>query len=446
MIHGKILCIDDELKVLSSLRRMLESNGHQVFLAVSGKEAMSVLEKEPCDIALIDYLMPEMNGIELIRNMKIHGYETVPIILTAYGDTQLVVQAIKEGAYDFIVKPWEEELLLAVITKVLQYKKLLKEKEQLKDQLTKKQQYDQLIGISPAMRKIFAIIEKVKNSSTHILIQGESGTGKEQIAKAIHKNSNRKDHPFIPVDCNAINPNVIESELFGHVKGAFTGAFQAKEGLFRSAGKGTIFLDEVAEIPVNLQPKLLRAIQEMMIKPVGCDKSVSITARLIAATNKNIKNAIEDGSFREDLFYRLNVVSIVVPPLRERKEDIPLLVDHFIEKYNSDEKEIYDITPDALSLLMNYPWPGNIRQLENYIARAFTLGSANTIRVQDLPKELKNQEKKPDESVQSLKNVEREHIIKAIIHFKGNIVLAAKQLGIGKSTLYNKLKEYKIDL
>jgi len=446
MNKGKILCVDDNPNVLYSLRRFLEAEGFEVYLATSGKEALSFLEKEVYDVALIDYKMPEMNGIELIKRIKEEGYEIEPIIVTAYGDVSLVVEAIKAGAYDYILKPWEDELLISSINKVLNYKKLLKEKRILQNQLRKKHKFDNLIGSSPCMRKIYDIIEKVKDSDNNVLIYGESGTGKEQIAKAIHFSGNRKNELFIPVDCISINPNVIESELFGHVKGAFTGAYYAKEGLLKSAGKGTIFLDEIAEIPPGIQAKLLRALQEMVIKPVGSNRTEKIKARIIAATNKDLQRAIKNGEFREDLYYRLNVISIKVPPLREHKEDIPLLVDHFIEKYNTDKREIKGISPDALNILMNFDWPGNIRQLENCIERVFTLGSGDIIEAKDLPEEIRKQQSEKIEKLKSLNEIEQEHIIKTILHFNGNIRKAAKILGIGKSTLYNKIKKYNIDL
>jgi len=446
MNKGKILCVDDEINVLSALRRILKAGGFEVFIASSGKDALTILEKEIYDVALIDYKMPGMNGIELLKKIKESGYEIEPIIVTAHSDISLVVEAVKEGAYDYILKPWNKELLISSINKVLKYKKLLKEHRILQDQLSKKYKFENLIGSSTVMRRIFSIIEKVKDSSNSVLIYGENGTGKEQIAKAIHYNGNRKDKLFIPVDCTSINPNVIESELFGHVKGAFTGAFQTKEGLLKSAGKGTIFLDEIAEIPPSIQAKLLRALQEMEIKPVGSNKLEKIEARILASTNKDIYKAIEKGEFREDLFYRLNVVSIEVPPLREHKEDIPLLIDHFIEKYSTDEREINGITQEALNVLMDYKWPGNIRQLENCIERAFVLSTGDRIDVKDLPEEIISKRSEKGDRISTLSEIEREHILKTILHFKGNKKRTAKALGINRSSLYYRIKEYNIDI
>jgi DNA-binding NtrC family response regulator len=446
MSKGTILCVDDEPNVLSTLRRLLESDGFLVFLASSGKDALSILEKEDCDIALIDYLMPEMNGIELIEKIKENNYEVELIIVTAYGDVSLIVRAIKAGAYDYILKPWNSELLISTINKVVKYKTLLREKNFLNNQLKKKYGFENLVGVSSCMRKIFEIIEKVKNTDDVVLICGESGTGKEQVARAIHYSGNRKNELFLPVDCVSLSPTIIESELFGHIKGAFTGASQDNEGLLKSAGKGTIFFDEIAEIPPNIQAKLLRVIQEMSIKPVGSTKSENIEARIISATSKNLTEAIENGEFRIELFYRLNVVSIEIPPLREHKEDIPYLVNHFVDKYATDESNIKGISPEVLDVLMNYNWPGNIRQLENCIERAFTLGANELITISNLSEEILSKKMVEKSGLKTLAELEREQIIRTILQLKGNKRKSAEILGIAESTLYNKLKAYNIDL
>ncbi len=441
----RILCIDDEQNVLKSLKRVLEKGGYKVFTAEKPKDALTILENELCQVALVDFKMPEMDGIELISLFKELGYPVVPIILTAFGDIKLVVQSMKAGAFDYLTKPWDIDLLMASIDKAVEHYSLLRENRMLRASSLAYAGLGNLIGSSPQMLRIYEVIEKAGNSASHVLISGESGTGKEMIAQAIHSTGSRKDEPFIPVDCSALNPNVIESELFGHVKGAFTGAHQAKEGLFKSAGKGTLFLDEIAEIPHNIQVKLLRALQEMEIKPVGSNSTVKIHARIIAATNKSLPDAINNGEFREDLFYRLNVISIYVPPLREHKEDIPQLVSHFIRKYTSDRREVTGIKPDALSTLIAYHWPGNIRQLENMIERAYTMGTGEMISAADFSTEIRSSQPE-DIAIQSLKDVERQHIINAILHCKGNKREAARLLGIGKSTLYNRISEYKISL
>ena len=447
MTKGSILCVDDELNVLSALRRTLERYGFAVFSASSGKEALSILERENIDVVLVDYMMPEMTGIELLKEIKVNNYDVECIMVTAYGDVSLVVDAMKAGAYDYILKPWNNELLISIINRVLKYKTLLKEKEFLQAQLEKKYKFENLVGYSPGIQKIFGIIEKVKDSDDIVLIQGESGTGKEQVARAIHFNGNRKDELFVPVDCASLTPNLIESELFGYVKGAFTGADRDREGLLKSAGKGTIFLDEITEIAPYTQAKLLRAIQDREIKPVGSNKTEIIESRILAATNKDIYKAVENGEFREDLFYRLNVVSIKIPPLREHKEDIPHLIEHFIKKFNTGEREIKDITPEALNVLMDYDWHGNIREVENCIKRAFTLGTGEMIDVKDLPEEIFIiKDKKSIKLKTTIAETEKEKIIKTILQCKGNKRKAAEVLGIGKSTLYNKLKKYNIDL
>jgi DNA-binding NtrC family response regulator len=391
--------------------------------------------------------MPEMNGIEFISKIKEKNYEVEPIIVTAYGDISLVVKAMKVGAYDYVLKPWNSELLISIINRVLEYKKLLKEKKILQNQIEEKYRFANLVGSSPCMRKIFEIIEKVKDSDNIVLIQGESGTGKEQVARAIHFSGKRKDRPFVPVDCASLTPNLIESELFGHVKGAFTGADRDKVGLLKSADKGTIFIDEITEISLNIQAKFLRTLQEMVIKPIGSNKSEKIEARIIAATNRDIYKAVKNGEFREDLFYRLNIVLIKIPPLREHKEDIPILVDHFIKEFSNKEKKLKGITAEALSALMNYNWPGNIRELENCIKRSFTLGYGELVDIKEIPEEIFPKRK---EEGAELKNIiaeaEREKIIHTIMQFNRNKRKSAEVLGIGKSTLYNKLKKYNIDL
>jgi len=444
MFKGRILSVDDESKVLASLRRTLTSEGFEFFPAISGEEALKILEKEDCDVALVDYKMPGMSGIELVRRIKENGYDIEIIMVTAFSDTHLIVDTIKAGAFDYIVKPWEEEFLVETIEKALNYKTLKKEKSNLETHLREKYKFKNLIGFSSSMKKVFSIIEKVSDSDSNVLIHGESGTGKEQIAKAIHYSGIRRDSLFIPVDCVSINPNVIESELFGHVKGAYTGAYQAKEGLLKSAGDGSIFFDEIAEISTQTQAKLLRALQEKVVKPVGSNKTVKINARIIAATNKDIYAAVEKGEFREDLFYRLNVISIAVPPLREHIEDISPLVDHFIEKYNSDKREIKGITSNALKVLLEYDWPGNIRQLENCIERAFVLSSGDYIDVKDLPDEIRFKDDINKVKANTLMENERQFILKALLQFKGNKLKTANALDIERNTLYKKLKKYNI--
>ena len=446
MSKSKILCVDDELNVLSALKRILEIEGFEVFIASFGMDALSILDNETIDVVLIDYMMPEINGIELLRRIKKANYDVESIMVTAYSDVSLVVEAMKEGAYDYIVKPWNDELLISIINKVLNYKKLLREKEFLIEQLKEKHKYKNLIGISPGIEKIYNIIEKVKDTNDTVLIQGESGTGKEQVARAIHFEGARRDKLFVPVDCVSLSPNVIESELFGHIKGAFTGASQAKEGLLKSAGSGTIFLDEISEIPLGIQVKLLRAIQEMKIKPVGSNKMEDIEARVIAATNRDLYKLVEKGEFREDLFYRLNVVYIKIPPLREHKGDIPVLINHFIEKYNTDARYVKGVNSNGLKVLTKYDFPGNIRELENFIKRAFTLGSSDYIDVDDLPEDMLLSERFEKSGFKKLADIEREHIINAIIESKGNKRKAAKVLGISESTIYNKIKQYNINL
>lgn len=447
VIHKiKILCVDDEPMIHPIFKGILEAEGYEVFSACSGNEALSILEKVNCDIAFIDYKMPVMNGIELIKKIKEKKYCVKPVIVSGYGEISLVVQAMKEGAWDYILKPAKKEILVSAINKIMQSISLLRKKDVSMDLHAEKFNYENLVGNSESMMNIYAIIEKLKDIDENVLIQGESGTGKEQIAKAIHFSGKRKNEPFIPCDCTAINPNVIENELFGHIKGAYTGASQDKIGLLKSAGKGTIFLDEITEISPDIQVKLLRAIQEKEIRPVGSNRTDKIDARIIAATNRNLDDLIKKGEFREDLFYRLNVVCIHAPPLKENKDDIPTLINYFIEKFVSNEKEINGITSNALDVLMSYNWPGNVRELENCIKSAVIFGIEELIDVKDLPEEILSRGKiKSGELKTTIIEIEKEKIIESILKFKGNKRKAAEFLGICKSTLYNKLKKYNID-
>jgi len=445
-----ILCVDDDKLIVEALGLILENAGYTVHTAQNGSDALEICENEAIDIAIVDYKMPGMDGIDLLKMIKERKNSIEVLILTGHGTVPTAVDPIQPGAFDYILKPFHKNDLLNRVNKALSLKKLQKENLQLKLSLKEKYQLTNLIGSTPKMIKIFTMIPRIADSDSTVLVQGETGTGKEEIAKAVHYCGNRSDKLFNIVDCAAINPNLIESELFGHVKGAFTGAINDKTGLLKAAGDGTLFLDEIAEIPVYIQVKLLRAIEERVIRPVGSIQPVHFEARIITATSRNLQEAIKKKEFREDLYFRLNVVTINIPPLRDRRDDIPLLVHHFIQKFDDGRNIISDVSKDAMDIFMNYSWPGNIRQLENCIERAFSLGVKGKIGIYDLPDSIvSGDHRRPLPNVHeasSLSDYEKDIIVKTINAANGNKREAAKKLNIGVTTLYRKLKKYGLEL
>jgi len=449
MENYSILCVDDDRNTVSALSVILKKSGYNIYSALNGCDALKILEEEQVDIAIIDYKMPGMSGIDLLKKIKDLNYDVEVLILTGYGTIPNAVESIKLGAFDYILKPFHKNDILSRIDKILQFKKLQKENILLKNRLKEKYQFKNLIGKTPKMVEIFGMIQMIADSDATVLILGETGTGKEEIAKAIHYSGIRAQKLFNVVDCASINPNLFESELFGHVKGAFTGAINDKVGLLKATEDGTLFLDEIAEIPAYIQVKLLRAVEERVIKPVGSIQSQKFNARIIASTSRNLQDAINKREFREDLFFRLNVVSIEIPPLRERKDDIPLLINHFINKFDKNRNLIKGISNEALQVLINYDWPGNVRELENCIERAFTLGIKEIIEIKDLPKSVFSKSGKlitsqNDEKI-TLSEHEKEIIIQTLKETEGNKRKAAKILNIGITTLYRKLKRYGIN-
>ncbi|NOY79057.1 MAG: sigma-54-dependent Fis family transcriptional regulator [Calditrichaeota bacterium] len=445
-----ILIADDEEDFRIIFSDIIQKMGYHVETAQNGQEALAVVERHPIDIALVDFKMPGMSGLELLKEIKSRKPQIEVILITGMGTIDSAVEAMKSGAYDYITKPVNFEELENVLRRIIQTQSLIRENQILKEAVRQKYKFQNLIGATPQMQKVFQIIEKISKNRSTVLIQGESGTGKELIARAIHFNGPWADKPFLPVDCSAIPANLVESELFGHEKGSFTGALYSKKGLFRLAEGGTVFLDEIGELPRDVQPKLLRALQEREVKPVGGSRPIPVDVRIIAATNQNLEEAISEGRFREDLFYRLNVVQIDVPPLRERRDDIPLLVQHFIEKYRKKQAKsgIKRISPEALQVLMLYHWPGNVRELENVIERTFALGGTETIQVSDLPDYLIQQIPKdnpPERTVlRSLREIEKEAIDRTLRAVKGDRSRAAEILKIDRTTLYRKIKRYKL--
>jgi len=446
--NARILFVDDEREILDTVEDYLAGRGYAVALAESGTEALELLSQEEFDIVLTDLNMPGLGGLELLKAVKRIHSETEVIIVTGYGSIESAIKALKWGGYDYLQKPINLERLRLLIDRIVEKRRLKEENLHLRYQLKGRYRYDDIIGLSPRMQEIYEIIDRISMDDPTVLIQGESGTGKEVIAKVIHKNSNRRAGPFVSINCGALVEGLLETELFGHVKGAFTGAIRDKEGLMKTAQGGSIFLDEVAEMPSSLQVKLLRALQERKIRPVGDTRELHVDTRVIAATNEDINEALKSGKLRSDLYYRLNVVSIYIPPLRERKEDIPPLVNHFMTQFAERSKRhvVKKISPEALGLLLEYDWPGNVRELENALERAFVLGLDETIGVDDLPPVLRGVG--GDVNVRArnyrLKDNEILLIKRALAETRGNKAEASRLLGINLSTLYRKMARYDI--
>jgi two-component system response regulator HydG len=399
---------------------------------------------------LLDLRLPGNSGLEVLREIKQRHPETLVIVMTGFATVQSAVQAMKLGAYDYVTKPFNFEELRLLLERASAHLKLTTENRLLREQVKSKHGFGSLVGHAPEMEKLYRIIAKAAHSTHPVLILGESGTGKELVARSIHYSGPFRDCPFIPVDCGSLVPTLIESELFGYVRGAFTGAVRAKDGLLAAAEGGTVFLDEVGELPVDLQAKLLRAIQEKEVRPVGGTRAIPINVRILAATNRDLDAAVQQGTFRRDLYFRLNVLTLRIPPLRERKQDIPLLIGNALERINGATEMQHSVGDDALRAMLNYDWPGNVRELENCVERACTTCSLPTIHIADLPTQLRNfqAQTKPAGSVSDreivipIAELEKQAILHAIEALQGDKLEAARQLGIGKTTLYRKLKEY----
>lgn len=434
-----ILIVDDEESVRDSLYNWFIEDGYHVECAENARKALSVLESEDFDIVLADIKMPGMDGLEMLKRIKSLRNDSIVIIMTAFATVDTAVQALKDGAFDYVTKPFDPDDLSHLIRNAAKQIALTEENEILKEKVVSLENVDDLIGVSEGMQRVLREIESVAQSNASVIITGESGTGKELVARAIHANSPRKFFPLVSVHCGALTESLLESELFGHEKGAFTGAVYNRKGRFEMADSGTIFLDEIATISSKMQVELLRVLETKSFVRVGGNKEITSDFRVICATNRDLKTMVEKGLFREDLYYRLNVVNIQVPPLRERIEDIPLLVEHFIQKYcTSMNKPPIPIDASALKRLEEFPFPGNIRELENMIERAIVVGNGKKISLKDLPlgKTVVNT------TVESLDDLEKNHIAQILTKYNWNISVSAKALKVDRVTLYNKIKKY----
>jgi DNA-binding NtrC family response regulator len=442
-----VLIVDDEESARRLCQEALRSGGFRTEVAESAPRALAVLESGPIDIVLTDVRMPGLDGIELLKIIREKYPDTDVVVMTGFGSVPAAVEAIKLGAYEYVTKPFEVENLQRIFRRLVEKRELTAENRLLREQLKTRQGFANLVGTSAQMQKVYRLILMAAGKRHPVLITGESGTGKELVARAIHAHSSRRDKPFVPVDCGALSPTLIESELFGHVRGAFTGADHARLGLLASARGGTVFLDEIAELPVELQVKLLRALQEREVKPIGSNERVRLEARIIAATNQDVAAAIQHGTMRKDLYFRLNVLSIKLPPLRLRKSDVPPLAHYFLDRHGGTDSLAQGISYEAMSRMMGYNWPGNVRELENCIQRALVLSTGPMIQVKDLPSNVlyPSGEAAAGSQVSTLNELERNAILQALEAAGGDRVRAARLLGIGKTTIYRKLKEYGLE-
>ena len=453
-----ILVVDDEKNYLLVLSEVLQDEGYEVLTAQGGHEALDIQKSSDLDLILTDMKMPGMDGIELLENIKALDPDLPVIMMTAHGTVDKAVEAMQKGAYSYILKPFDNERLTIYVKKAVSLYQVVKDNRLLRETVESQYRFGNFIGKSKAIRDVFETIRKVAPSNATVLIEGESGTGKELVAKSIHFNSSRRDKPFIAVNCSALAENLLESELFGHEKGAFTGAVARKKGRFELADHGTLFLDEIGELSQNLQVKLLRVLQEKTFELVGGTRPITADIRVITATNKNLREEMLRGRFREDLFYRLNVVRIELPPLKQRKEDIRLLVNHFIDKYTPERKvniPVKGVDQEVDRLFFDYSWPGNVRELENLIERVMILCPNDTVRVSDLPKDFRDNvhnalhlEGIPSDAplYETLASIEKAMIERALKMTDNVQAHAAAMLGIGKSGLNQKIKKYNLDV
>ncbi|HEY8530334.1 MAG TPA: sigma-54 dependent transcriptional regulator [Paenibacillaceae bacterium] len=451
-----ILFVDDELKLLKILRSSMEKKGYVVHTTPHPEETRNILSEFPIDVVFLDLMMPGMTGLELLQELTPLYPNKAFIVMTAYGNIESAVSAMKAGAFDYIVKPTKLDELFLVTERAFEWLGMKSENEFLKEKLKQAgTPADSIIGVSPAMKSIMHLVERVAPTDASVLLTGESGTGKTKVAKIIHQWSDRSHRPFIAVNCAAIPEQLLESELFGYEKGAFTGAHAQRKGKFEAADGGTIFLDEIGEISASLQAKLLQVTQEKQFMRLGSNEPVKVDTRIIAATNRNLKKMVQEGSFREDLYYRLNIVDIYIPPLRERKEDIPLLIEEFLNRHRQRYNRQFEISRELLQILMEYDWPGNVRELENAIERAVILCRGDKLSIEDFPEKIRNpkRRKEAQEPVvfdsrqtlyEQLEEIEKRFILNALEETGGNASQAAKKLGISRQNLLYKMNKYAV--
>ena len=452
----RILIVDDEDNVRRMLTTAFSLQGHETFCASNGEEALHLFSDMSPNVVLMDIRMPEMNGIDALKAMRAQQPRIPVILMTAYAEVRTAVEALRSGAFDYVIKPFDLDELNLVIQRALQLQEMKQELQNLHQALSSSWQWGHILTNSPRMKTICADTAKIAASQSNVLISGESGTGKELIARAIHYNSRRVNGPFIKINCAALPESLLESELFGHEKGAFTGASTLRQGIFERAHQGTLLLDEIGEMPLILQAKLLRILQEREFERIGGHQTIQVDIRIVAATNRDLHAMVKEGTFREDLFYRLNVIHLTLPPLRERKEDISLLANHFLQKFSSENnRDIIEIDPAAMSLLSTWPWPGNIRELSNVIERAVVMNTGAIIFAEDLPASFRlpvghSSEVKPTHSgerglKEEIKREERRIITEVLEQQDGNRTRTALMLGISRRALMYKLQEYNID-
>jgi len=444
-----VLIVDDEKNIRSGLGKAIEMDGHNVLLAEDGQRALDIVESDEIDLIIADLKMPRMSGEELLRRV-VQAYPTLPvIILTGHGTIESAVQAMRDGAYDFLTKPVNLDRLGLLVKRALSTRELVLQHRALQEELDQRRQFANIVGKSAEMKRVFDVVRQVAPTRASVLVTGDSGVGKELIADAIHNLSNRKQKPFIKVHCAALTESLLESELFGHEKGAFTGAVARKRGRFELAHMGSIFLDEIGEINPSVQIKILRVLQEKKFERVGGEETLDVDVRIISATNKDLKEAITQGSFREDLYYRLNVVNIHIPPLRDRKEDIPLLAATFVKEFaQENEKQVDGIDPKARSLLYNYSWPGNVRELRNCLESAVVMSKGSVIATEDLPPSIVIDSESNHVRIQlgaTMQDAEKEIIRANLAAQNGNKSRTAEILGIGRKTLHRKIAEYQLE-
>ena len=446
---AKILVVDDDAVARDLLVEALQREGYQVEWAADGTEAIERGRQTRFDLVLTDFRMGEVSGIDVLRAFKETSPDTCSVLLTAFGSMEGAIDAIKQGAFDYLAKPFKKEEIKLVVRRSLEHARLVRENARFREELREREDMSLLVGSSPPMLEIYKLVARVSTTKSTVLLEGESGTGKELVARAIHANSLRRDRPFVPVNCAALPDTLLESEMFGHEKGSFTGAIGVKHGLFETAHEGTLFLDEIGDVGPALQVKLLRVIQEQEVRRVGGTVPLKVDVRIIAATNKDLSRLVKEGRFREDLFYRLNVVRIVLPPLRERREDIPMLAYHCLQKVTvGSGQAIRGFVPETMDLLQRYHWPGNVRELENVIERAVSLAHGPLVLPGDLPEPIRRAGTVPteDDGLITLEELEKRHLVKVLRETGGNKVKAARILGIDRRTLYRMAQRFELPL